>query len=72
MDKAVIDLLKRRVIDSGKQRHGADSARTGNLRREVDGLAAAVRAARSRFPPSTGQLRQIESKQFEPFLSALA
>ncbi|MBF9243486.1 MULTISPECIES: hypothetical protein [Pseudomonas syringae group] len=51
MDKAVIDLLKRRVIDSGKQRHGADSARTGNLRREVDGLAAAVRAARSRFPP---------------------
>ncbi|POQ06876.1 hypothetical protein CXB40_17945 [Pseudomonas syringae pv. avii] len=24
------------------------------------------------FPTSTGQLRQIESKQFEPFLSALA
>ncbi|MGN2389241.1 hypothetical protein ACTACB_23145 [Pseudomonas syringae] len=24
------------------------------------------------FPPSTGQLRQIESKQFEPFLGALA
>ncbi|WP_237613857.1 hypothetical protein, partial [Pseudomonas syringae] len=47
MDKAVIDLLKRRVIDGGKQSHGADSARTAHFRREVDGLAAAVRAARS-------------------------
>ncbi|KPB71924.1 hypothetical protein ACKUFS_26355 [Pseudomonas cannabina] len=45
MDKAVIDLLKRRVIDSEKQSHDADFARTGNLQRDVDGLAAAVKAA---------------------------